>query len=160
IRHKSEDRDIWLEANPTLIWNEQGETVEFVDVVRDISARKAIEAELAAAKLQAEAASAAKSDFLANMSHELRTPLTSIIGFSGLLAMSDSLGAKERGYVDRVQTASAALLGVINDVLDYSKLEARAVELEPLPFDLRALVHDTLGLIAPQAESKGLAIEA
>ena len=76
---------IWIEANPTLIFDEKGEPVEFIDVVRDVTQTKTFEAELEQARRKAEGAAAAKSAFLANMSHELRTPLTSIIGFSRLL---------------------------------------------------------------------------
>jgi signal transduction histidine kinase len=104
----------------------------------------------------AEEAMAAKSDFLANMSHELRTPLTSIIGFAGLLAIRDGLGPAERRMADRITAASRHLLGVINDVLDYSKLEADAVELDPAPFDLGEFVETTVDLVAAQAEAKGL----
>ncbi len=107
---------------------------------------------------QAEAAAVAKSEFLANMSHELRTPLTSIIGFSGLLQQSGSLAADERRYADRIQTASEALLSVINDILDVSKLEAGGVELDPRPFSVMDLAREAMDLIEPQALKKGLAL--
>nr|WP_255500700.1 ATP-binding protein [Caulobacter sp. 17J80-11] len=159
LRH-ADGRWIWIEAKPTAVRGPDGRVSGYVDVVRDVSARKAADAELAEAKLQAEAAAAAKSDFLATMSHELRTPLTSIIGFSGLLAGSERLGEGESRYVERIRVASEALLGVVNDVLDFSRLEAGAVELDPQPFQLSTLVGETVGLVAQQAEAKGLSLEA
>ncbi|WP_374274980.1 ATP-binding protein [Brevundimonas sp.] len=105
-----------------------------------------------------EAAARAKDEFLSNMSHELRTPLTSVIGFAGLLKASDGLGEMERRYADRISTASEALLSVINDILDYSKLEAGAVEMDPQPFDLEAWAQGAIGLVESQCGKKGLAI--
>src|SRR5690606_23727663 len=100
----------------------------------------------------------AKSEFLANMSHALRTPLTSVIGFSGLLQASEHLPPEERVYVERIATASEALLGVINDILDYSKLEADAIEMDPEPFDTRALVDGAAAIIESQCSAKGLTL--
>jgi CheY-like chemotaxis protein len=92
------------------------------------------------------------------MSHELRTPLTSVIGFSGLLQQSAALPEAERRYADRIATASEALLGVINDILDYSKLEAEAVSLEPRAFDPKAMAEAAAALIEGQCEAKGLTL--
>ncbi len=127
-----------------------------VVVIRDMTQRKTLEAEVLEAKEAAEAAVKAKSEFLANMSHELRTPLTSVIGFSGLLQGSEHLPPEERIYVERIATASEALLGVINDILDYSKLEADAIEMDPEPFDTRALVDGAAAIIESQCSLKGL----
>jgi PAS domain S-box-containing protein len=154
--HRDEPR--WFEARTTLIRNEDGRVVEFQDVVRDITATKALEDELIEARDRAEAGARAKSEFLANMSHELRTPLTSVIGFSGLLQQSASLPETERRYADRISTASEALLGVINDILDYSKLEAGAVEMEARAFDPRALTQAAAAMVEGQCEVKGLAL--
>jgi PAS domain S-box-containing protein len=154
-RHK-DGRWIWVEANPTLILDEHGEPFEFVDIVRDITLTKAFEAELEEARRQAEAAAAAKAAFLANMSHELRTPLTSIIGFARLLSERQDLPGEAAGFAHRIGGASEALLAIINDVLDFSKLEAGQVALERQPLSLRRLVEDTLGLLQVQAEAKGL----
>ncbi len=105
-----------------------------------------------------EAAARAKDEFLSNMSHELRTPLTSVIGFAGLLKASEGLGEMERRYADRISTASEALLSVINDILDYSKLEAGAVEMDPQPFDLESWARGAIGLVETQCGNKGLAV--
>jgi PAS domain S-box-containing protein len=150
---------IWLEAHPKLIRDTSGRPVEFQDVVRDISDTKALEDALIAARDRAEAGAKAKSEFLANMSHELRTPLTSVIGFSGLLQDSGSLPETERRYVDRIATASEALLGVINDILDYSKLEAGAVELEPQAFSPARMAEGAASIVESQCLAKGLTLE-
>ena len=153
--HK-DGRWIWIEANPTLVFDEAGEPIEFIDVVRDVTQTKTFEAELEQARLTAEAAASAKSAFLANMSHELRTPLTSIIGFSRLLGEQRELAQDSRHFARRIHDASEALLAIINDVLDVSKLEAGQVELEIQPLSLRQLVDETTGIVAIQAAAKGL----
>ena len=151
---------IWIEANPTLVFDEAGEPVEFIDVVRDVTQTKTFEAELEQARVKAEAAAAAKSAFLANMSHELRTPLTSIIGFSRLLGDQGELADDSRRFARRIHDASEALLAIINDVLDVSKLEAGQVELEVQPLSVRQLVEETTGIVAIQAAAKGLELRA
>lgn len=150
---------VWLEAHPKLIRDAEGRPLEFHDVVRDISETKALEDALIAARDRAEEGARAKSEFLANMSHELRTPLTSVVGFSGLLQASDALPETERRYVDRIATASDALLGVINDILDYSKLEAGAVSLEPLAFSAETMARGAASIVEAQCEAKGLALD-
>ncbi len=146
----------WLDAHPSILWDEAGRPVEIQDNVRDATATKRLEDDLKAERDRAEAAARTKTEFLANMSHELRTPLTSVIGFAGLLQKSETLGVDERRYVDRIATSSDALLGVINDILDYSKLEADAVGLDPTPFDPRGLVEAAAGIVESQCEAKGL----
>ena len=146
----------WFEARTSIIRDDDGRVVEFQDVVRDITDTKRLEDELTEARDRAEEGARAKSEFLANMSHELRTPLTSVIGFSGLLQKSEALAADERRYADRIATASEALLGVINDILDYSKLEADKVEMEPQPLDPRALATGAAVLVEAQCVAAGL----
>jgi PAS domain S-box-containing protein len=149
---------IWIEANPTLIFDDRGEPIEFVDVLRDVSQTKRFEEELKQARKRAEAAAAAKSAFLANMSHELRTPLTSIIGFSRLMGERRDLPAEAMHYTKCIGDASEALLAVINQVLDFSKLEAGQVVLDVRPLAIQELVEEATGLIAIQAAEKGLKV--
>jgi PAS domain S-box-containing protein len=153
---RKDGRWIWVESNPTLVFNAEGEPIETIDIIRDITETKLFEAELEEARAKAEAAAAAKSAFLANMSHELRTPLTSIIGFSRLLRERPDLPEEAQGHARRIYDASEALLAIINDVLDLSKLEAGHAELEIQPFSLRQLADEAMGLLAIQAEAKGL----
>ena len=154
-RHK-DGHWIWIETNPTLVFDDKGEPVEFIDVIRDVTQTKAFEAELEEARARAEAGAAAKSAFLANMSHELRTPLTSIIGFSRLLGERQDLAEEARRHARRIQDASGALMAVINDVLDFSKLEADQAELEIQPLSVPKLVDEAFGIVAIQAAAKGL----
>ncbi|MES2860854.1 MAG: PAS domain S-box protein [Pseudomonadota bacterium] len=155
---KADGTQIWLEATPRAVRDELGRLVEFHDCVRDVTARKALEEALIAARDVAQAAATAKSEFLANMSHELRTPLTSIIGFSGLLQASEALPETERRFADRIGTASDALLSVINDILDYSKLEAGAVGLDPVAFDPADMARGAAAMLEAQCDAKGLTL--
>jgi PAS domain S-box-containing protein len=148
---------VWVEVSPRVVW-EGDEACEFVDVVRDVTERKAAEAALEEARRAAEAAAVAKADFLANMSHELRTPLTSIIGFGRLAALQADLPATTRNCVTRIEAAGKALLATVNDILDFSKLEAGQVSVAPGPTDVRRLCEETLELLTPQAAAKDLAL--
>ena len=152
---------IWLEGRPSAAFDiETGSVIQLQDVIRDITARQETEDRLAAAQVAAEAAAAAKSEFLATMSHELRTPLTSIIGFAGLLQARGKLGETEARFVRRINDASRMLLTVVNDVLEFSKLEAGRTELESRVFSLRELVDDTAALVLADASEKGLALRS
>ena len=107
---------------------------------------------------EAERANQAKSVFLANMSHEIRTPLTAVIGFSGLLKERPELGAEARQYSARIDTAGRALLSLINNILDFSKLEAGEMELKPRATDVEGLARETLELFQAQADLRGLTL--
>ena len=122
----------------------------------DISARKALELQLAAARDVAESANAAKSMFVANMSHEIRTPLNGGIGVAGALARTPLTG-EQQGMVGLVQSSAHVLDRLLSDVLDQSKLEAGEFELQPAPFDLSGAVQAAAELMRPRAEAKGLA---
>lgn len=150
---------VWLETRPRAVYDPvTAELIEFQDVARDVTDRKAMEAELAAAREEAESASAVKSAFLANMSHEIRTPLTAILGFAGLLTERQDLNATARQHLDRITSGSRALLAIVNDILDFSKLEAEQVEFRPRSVELRPLVEDSLAMFIPEANKKGVTL--
>ena len=111
---------------------------------------------LADAKDQALSAAGAKSDFLATMSHELRTPLHGVAGATQMLRDEGGLTARQERRLALIETASAALLRVIGDVLDFSKLEAGKLEIDPAPFDIRSLVEASTLIVEPNALAKGL----
>ena len=127
--------------------------------LHDITSLKQGEQELTQAREVAEAASMAKSSFLANISHEIRTPINAIIGMTEL-TIDSPLTPEQREQLEIVQLSSRSLLAIVNDVLDYSKIEAGKATLEEIDFDLQDLVDETVSTLTLQARQKGLALEA
>jgi len=121
----------------------------------EIRERTRIEEELIRARDAAEAATRVKSEFLANMSHEIRTPMNAIIGMTGL-ALDEGLEGKARHYVKNANSAAQGLLGILNDVLDFSKMEAGKLELSATHFELREIIVPTLNLIKEATAARGI----
>lgn len=153
LRHK-DGRTIWCQFNGKAI-APPDLAKGAVWIIEDITARKQAEEDLKLAKAQAEAANRAKSDFLANMSHEIRTPMNGVIGMTSLLLESE-LSAEQQEYAKTIQSSGDSLLSIINDILDYSKIEAGKLELEHIDFDLRVAMDDINSLLAIKAFEKEL----
>ena len=149
----------WEEASISPIRGEGGEITHFVAVQLDISVLMATERKLEESKEAAESASRAKSAFLASMSHEIRTPMNAVLGLTRLV-LDGRLAPEQREYLTTARSSGEHLLGLIEQILDLSRIEAKKLDLHPAPVDLRSLVAEVLGLLSQQAEKKGLRLES
>ena len=136
------------------------QTYGILGIGRDITDKHELITELAKAKEAAEEAARAKSRFLANMSHEIRTPLNAVLGYTQLLMRDSQLAGSQRERLHLILNASQRLLGLINDILDLSKIESGALNLRQEYFDLQQEVGDILALVRERAEVKGLQLHA
>ena len=132
-----------------------GRVVGLVGTFVDVTETREAERQIRRARDAAEDAARVKGEFLANMSHEIRTPMNGVLGMTRL-ALETELSAEQRGYLETVQSSGRALLDIINDVLDFSKVEAGKLSLENVEFDLGAEVEAIIRLLAPQAAEKGV----
>ncbi|MGA2068956.1 MAG: PAS domain-containing protein [Thermoguttaceae bacterium] len=141
------------------LFGPDGAAKGFVELVEDITQRKQAEELQQRAKEAAEAASRAKSEFLANMSHEIRTPMTAILGFSDLLAAPNLSCQEQREFLAGIQSNGKALLELIGDILDLSRIEAGRLTLEMTDCPLQQVIDDVLPVVQVRAEQKGLALK-
>jgi PAS domain S-box-containing protein len=146
---------VWVEANVALTTDPETGAPAVLTSLRDISERVRQEETLLAAKDEADAANRAKSEFLANMSHEIRTPMNGILGMTGLL-LDTALDPVQRSYAEMVREAGDALMTIINDILDISKLEAGKVELESIDFNIADAVRSAIAILEPKAQEKAI----
>jgi PAS domain S-box-containing protein len=147
---------VWIEWREVIVKGFTGRT-ETQAVGRDITARRAAEAEAARAKAEAEATNQAKSRFLATVSHEIRTPLGGVLGMADLL-LESKLAPAQTTYAKAIKTSGEALLSLIDEILDFSKIESGRLDLDEKPFTPRAIVEDIVELLSPRAHAKGIDI--
>jgi PAS domain S-box-containing protein len=154
VRMKRADgTPVWILHNVSLIKNLENGNTEIIATAMDISAMKKTQDDLLSAKETAEEADRAKGQFLANMSHELRTPLNGILGMT-TLALESDLPLDTRSYIDDAHMSANQLLRIINDVLDYSKIEAHRLTFENERFSLRQTLDDSIRTLSASAELK------
>jgi signal transduction histidine kinase/DNA-binding response OmpR family regulator len=148
---------LWIESHGMVAERDgQGQPLRLMGTHADITERKRIETAGIEARQLAEQASLAKSDFLANISHEVRTPLNALMGLTRLL-IDSNINAEQRSWLDLMDSSAHALLGLLNDVLDLSRIEAGKLAIERVPYRLRETLEELSSLYAGQAHGKSLA---
>ncbi len=165
-----EDIDITLHnyyRDGTAFWNrirfspvkdDAGHVDYFVSVADDVTDKIAADAELIRAKIAAERHAQTTSRFMANMSHEIRTPMNGVMGMTGLL-LDSNLSEEQRDYAETIHKCADGLLSMINEILDFSRIDSGSVQLESLPFDLSQCIESAMDLVASSASRKSVNLE-
>lgn len=155
LNYRKDGTPFWNYLSLAPVRNTQGELTHYVGVLRNITERKSIEADLRQARDQAESANRAKTAFLSFMSHEIRTPMNHIINMARFL-QNETLSAQQREYVEILVRSSESLLTLLNDILDLSKIESGALEIESIPFRPRVLLEAAAAVVQPRIRETGL----
>lgn len=148
----------WVRAIGSVKKNEDGQVIKMVGVFQDLTSRKKMEDELIQAKVEADLANQSKSQFIANISHEIRTPMNSILGFTELL-QSNAANETEKQYLDNIASSGKMLLNLINDILDLSKIEAGAEEVNLVPANIQSLVKEVVNTFSVKAGQKDISLD-
>ncbi|MFT6424004.1 MAG: PAS domain S-box-containing protein [Celeribacter sp.] len=157
LNYTRSGQKIWVDTRLVPVRDENGVVSMIVGIERDITQAKEHELELAEAKLSAEKSDRVKSEFLANMSHEIRTPMNGIIGMTDILSEMQ-LHKESRQCVDIIRSSSEALLNIINDILDLSRIEAGMLSLSEVDFELKPCIDAVVDVLHPIALAKGFPI--
>ena len=152
---RADDQEVWVHGAVRFLEDENKRPLRLIGAMQNITGRKRSERALVKARDEAEAATRAKSAFLATMSHEIRTPLNGVLGMAQAMAMGE-LNDQQRERLDVVRQSGEALLAILNDVLDLSKIEAGKLELEEAEFDIAELARGAHATFAATAQAKGL----
>lgn len=160
IRNSKKNGDYyWVQSTLVPFFNKEGIPIQFLNISADITERKRGEEQLLVAKEAAESATRAKSEFLANISHEIRTPMNAILGFSELLS-NEIEDTRHKEYLRLLTVSGNALLDLINDLLDLSKIESGKFSIQTASYDLKELFSEVQTIFSVRAEEKGLKLTA
>ncbi len=155
--YRRDGRQTWVELDVSPVFDDDDVLVAFIGVQHDVTLHKFAEEALLHARTQALAASRLKSEFLATMSHEIRTPMSAIIGMSDLL-LDMGLDEEQTGAARMVRDAAGSLMQILDDILDFSRIEAGELTLEARDFEPGRLLEEVVGLLGQQSRDKGLAL--